>query len=430
MRLINVDTLKIHDFIGSRTPKYAILSHRWGEEELSYQDYQDPTKRKGNGYQKIADFCRLLQETDHLRNHEGSVIEWAWVDTCCIDKRSSAELSEAINSMFKWYNEAKFCVAYLADVPYRRLRETLLSDLLKSNWFSRGWTLQELLAPRKVYFYTSGWDSIGTRDTDDDVASVIQQATKISLFELRNFNGGSGRPSRASVAQRMSWAAKRKTTRSEDLSYCLMGLFNVNMPLLYGEGSRAFWRLQEHIISQSDDESILAWKNDSPDAALADDPSFFRNCGNIFTTTRVSRLPMEITNRGLLFTSPATEIESHDGCRRFVVKLNCANLSASNFAQGCLWVLQEWPTQGGVYLRAEPNVEEVLTTITPALAREKVRKGKWVHHKKIRLCVALRYEEFLHHRNIYNDVDAKHITFDDGDEPYFNGFVSASRSRS
>lgn len=170
---------------------------------------------------------------------------------CCIDKASSQELSEAINSMFQWYWDSSVCYAYLQDY----VSDTLdAASLEKSEWLYRGWTLQELIAPRKLVFYNKSWHCFGSK-SDQNVCEVVSYITKIDV----EFLLGSDLES-ASIAKRMSWASKRKTSRSEDIAYCLMGLFDINMPLLYGEGPKAFKRLQEEIIKQyPEDHSLYAW---------------------------------------------------------------------------------------------------------------------------------------------------------------------------
>ena len=168
--------------------------------------------------------------------------------SCCIDKTSSAELSEAINSMFRWYSRSKVCYAYLIDVPYDGFDDSLP----KSCWFTRGWTLQELLAPSSVVFYSAEWTRIGDGEA---LISVLRNVTRIDEgILLRTKSLG-----RVSVAEKMSWAATRETTRAEDMAYCLLGIFDINMPLLYGEGKRAFQRLQEEILRNSQDQSLFAW---------------------------------------------------------------------------------------------------------------------------------------------------------------------------
>jgi hypothetical protein len=152
-------------------------------------------------------------------------------DTVCINKSSSAELSEAINSMFQWYREAQVCYAYLADVSSDFLGSRAVSPAVRrSRWFTRGWTLQELLAPATVIFLNESWVEVGTKSS---FAELISSVTGIARSDMANFRD-------ANVAVKMSWAANRETTRTEDIAYCLMGLFGVNMPLLYGEGRNAF----------------------------------------------------------------------------------------------------------------------------------------------------------------------------------------------
>jgi len=195
---------------------------------------------------------------------------YGWVDTFCINKTSSAELSEAINSMFRWYRNADLCIAFLDDVSttafgiINALQEAS-EDFSKSLWFTRGWTLQELLAPSEVKFYNRQWKVIGLRNA---LASLISPATGIDI----NVVGG-GSWSNTSIASRMKWAATRVTTRLEDRAYCLLGIFDINMPLLYGEGEKAFRRLQEAILMQYDDQSIFLWsppKDISPKGGLKD----------------------------------------------------------------------------------------------------------------------------------------------------------------
>ncbi|KAK4211558.1 hypothetical protein QBC37DRAFT_446007 [Rhypophila decipiens] len=215
-------------------------------------------------------------------------IRYAWVDTCCIDKSSSAELSESINSKFKWYQPSEICYAFLEDwspewdwpdlspLAYDEIWiQWIQSRLISSKpttsegdkgsplkWFTRGWTLQELIAPAKVHFYDSKWSMRGSK-SDDLVAEYLSGITGIRLDIL--VNGSELALCRVPIGQRMSWAAHRETTRTEDLAYCLLGIFQVNMPMLYGEGERAFLRLQEEIIKSSTDLSIFAWLQDPDD---------------------------------------------------------------------------------------------------------------------------------------------------------------------
>lgn len=166
-----------------------------------------------------------------------------------IDKTSSAELSEAINSMYQWYKNANICYAYLEDITDQD--QLFHSDRsIESRWFQRGWTLQELIAPRVVEFYTASWAEIGTK------SSLRKKISHETGIDIRILDGQD--PSICNVAERMSWAAFRQTTRIEDAAYCLLGLFQVSMPLLYGEGKGAFIRLQQEILRTTDDYSLLA----------------------------------------------------------------------------------------------------------------------------------------------------------------------------
>lgn len=266
MRLINVNTYVVHEFFGDAIPEYATLSHTWGEEEVTLQDLQnlDERVKAKLGFKKIEGVCRQAQR-DQLM--------WAWVDTCCIDKRNNVELSEAINAMFRWYANSTVCYAFLVDVSD-------VGDISKSRWFGRGWTLQELLAPSRVAFFSEQWEFLGYK-TDSQLQDLLVRASAIPRRALVSFN-----PHDWGVAQRMSWASRRGTTRVEDAAYCLLGLFDVNMPLLYGEGERAFIRLQEEIMRVSDDQSIFAWTDqdviaESPCGFLARSPANFANSHRI-----------------------------------------------------------------------------------------------------------------------------------------------------
>lgn len=178
--------------------------------------------------------------------------QWVWIDTCCIDQGNHAELSEAINTMFKYYEDAGVCYVYLEDVSSADCptHMALKANFRRSRWFKRGWTLQELLAPRFIRFMDRNWNFIGTQD---DWSEDIEQATGIKEEYLRDYK-------QCCVATKFSWASGRQTERIEDRSYSLLGLLGINMPLIYGEGMKAFERLQREVIRYSDDESIFAWE--------------------------------------------------------------------------------------------------------------------------------------------------------------------------
>ncbi|KAK3364641.1 hypothetical protein B0T25DRAFT_599039 [Lasiosphaeria hispida] len=159
---------------------------------------------------------------------------------CCIDKASSAELSEAINSMFTWYKSAAVCIAYLSDLPREPFYD-VGKTLRQCRWFKRGWKLQELIAPRHMLFYNGSWSSLGN---ESSLAPYLSRTTRINALILQYAELLKS----VSVGKRMSWAADRETTRVEDIAYCLFGIFGVNMPLLYGEGEKAFVRLQQELL--------------------------------------------------------------------------------------------------------------------------------------------------------------------------------------
>lgn len=266
MWLINASTLELEEFIGTEIPKYAILSHTWEEQEVSFKDMRSRRKREAKkGFAKIKKTCRLALKDG---------LQYAWVDTCCIDKRSSAELSEAINSMFMWYQKSEICYAFLSDL---QPTSSLEDDFASRRWFSRGWTLQELIAPVKLYFYDSDWKNRGSKTR---LAEKIATITRIDRSVLEHTTELTCLP----VAEKMSWAAYRQTTRPEDLAYCLLGIFNINMPLLYGEGPRAFIRLQEEIIKTSNDLSIFAWTAPLP-AAQDNEPPDEMLCSGVLATS-------------------------------------------------------------------------------------------------------------------------------------------------
>lgn len=297
MRLLRTDTFEFNEFWDGLLPPYAILSHRWTDSELSYREFVNDRGASGTGLEKIQRACEVARNRGHY---------WLWIDTICIDKSSSAELSEAINSMWHWYGSAVVCYAHLADIYNREDKEKSYLAMSESEWFTRGWTLQELIAPHEVLFLDADWQLIGSKT---DYADLVCQITSID----KEFLLGTSSIKEASVAMKMSWAAMRTTTRTEDQAYCLLGLFDVNMPLLYGERERAFFRLQLEILRSSDDESIFAWRASSPGPSgmLARSPYVFKSSGNIrkMELRPEQRVPWSWTNKGLEFRilSPASK---------------------------------------------------------------------------------------------------------------------------
>jgi hypothetical protein len=366
MRLINARTKKLEEFFGDCIPKYAILSHTWGADEISFQELRDyynqvltqergragitgdaisnsplpaqvdpdeglPSQKPG-GWMKIVGTCALAL---------GHELEYAWIDTCCIDKTSSAELQEAINSMFRWYQNSEICFAFLSDIDCgrpagaagdgssRKERQNEHGDdqqardhqcantgetLVRSRWFTRGWTLQELIAPHSLKFYNRHWDLLGDLwNFTDEISRRTGVSDRFLAVHARP-----GAPwnyqkplSKASVAERLSWAASRQTTRVEDRAYSLLGIFNITMPLLYGEGEKAFERLQEEIMKVNVDISILAWgfgryeeyysrDTGESEVMLARSPDDYEHCGKL----ALVRLPVSGLRSPELSTSP------------------------------------------------------------------------------------------------------------------------------
>jgi len=318
MRQLNTTTFELHfgDYEFFKAQGYAILSHRWIGAEVNFEQIQKygPEMREATetSFQqdKIRGACATARELGY---------QWIWIDNCCINKASATEESESINSMFKWYRNAQVCITYLSDVrldatsgpaPYEAADASLsmsvtrkhiknapaifqsIDGLGSSKWFSRGWTLQELLAPREMRFYDSVWKLMGTKVS---LASEIESITGIAvpyLIGTQDFR-------KACVATKMSWMAGRTTGREEDIAYSMLGLFKMMMVPRYGEGQRAFLRLQQELLSTSTDESIFAWKmpqhtsgkqyelepsRDTVWAAdewglLAPTPDWFKDCG-------------------------------------------------------------------------------------------------------------------------------------------------------
>jgi hypothetical protein len=221
-------------------PKYAILSHTWGDEEdeVSFLDMMDEGGERKPGYHKIqlcANLCANQAWRDGLR--------FTWVDTCCIDKSSNAELQESINSMFRWYRDAADCYVYLADVSASSASGPNAKSISRSSWFTRGWTLQELIAPPSVRFFSEDGVCLGNKKS---LEQSVHDTTGIPLDALQGCL-----LSEFTIAERMKWMEKRSTTREEDMAYSMLGIFGVSMPVNYGEGKdSAFRRLREAIRNE------------------------------------------------------------------------------------------------------------------------------------------------------------------------------------
>lgn len=314
LKSLNFETEEYFDF---DRPTYAILSHTWlaRTEELTLQELQEPfhNTHAKQGFLKVQRTCALAFSRDNLTH--------AWVDTCCIDKTSSAELAEAINSMYAWYAEAEVCYVYLPDLPSN---SELSDSLSKCRWFTRGWTLQELIAPRNVVFFDQEWNERGNKQ---ELSKLISDITGIPESLLKH----EAVPSYFSVACRMSWAARRTTTRIEDAAYCLLGIFNVNMSLRYGEKGAAFIRLQEEILRKQADMSIFVWADDVTSGlreyapVLADSARQFRDCGDVTTELEdtIYRDPV-ISSRGIQITAGLFHVPGKENIAYFcILEVRC-----------------------------------------------------------------------------------------------------------
>ncbi|KAG2033625.1 hypothetical protein BDR03DRAFT_660306 [Suillus americanus] len=253
----------------------AMFSHRWSttvEDEPTY----DHIKGKENiydlksppGIEKLQQFCKVAKENQ---------FRWAWSDTCCIDKSNNVELQESIISMFSWYRLSSVTIVHLSDVIDEE-------SFRNSVWFTRGWTLQELIAPRLVWFYKKDWtpyiDSKQNHKNDPHVIEIISEITSIGATDLNEFVPGLHVGSDESeVKKRMSWLASRKTAKVEDMAYCMMGIFGVHMPVMYGERENAFVRLQKEVMNLTDDLSLFDWvgKPSELHSYFASHPSCFAN---------------------------------------------------------------------------------------------------------------------------------------------------------
>ena len=342
MRLLNTKTLHFAEFHDNDIPHYAILSHRWSGDEVSYSDFIACQQKDAAGYVKIIEACDLAADYYDC--------DWIWIDTCCINKDSSTEVSEAINTMYQWYGKAELCLAYLHDVSSKPEESTgptyeaFLLEFRNSEWFTRGWTLQELLSPQEVVFVSNQWQPIGTRN---GYATLVSDITNIDYHAILHQTS----LEKWSIASRMSWASRRRTSRVEDEAYCLLGLFGINMPLLYGEGRRAFRRLQEEIVRTEDDESVFAWdpyliSHLHNGNVFASSTSNFARCGNISKALYDERQPYSMTNRGLQIDVVLLPYED-----MYIIPLNCCITNAEGSEVPLALVVNKIKKRGNVFER-------------------------------------------------------------------------------
>ncbi|KAG1802051.1 heterokaryon incompatibility protein-domain-containing protein [Suillus plorans] len=387
MRLLHTKNLKLETPTSVRP--YAILSHRWlaDREEVSFQDLQHTQVSPSEGsdhaepifpsnIQSKQGFAKFQRACEHAFQAH---LKYIWIDTCCIDKSSSAELSEAINSMYAWYRDSAVCYVYLHDVGND---EDPQFGFENAQWFKRGWTLQELLAPDHVYFFNKDWIIIGSKAT---FASTLYQITHIHQDILL----GNRHQRESSIAEKMSWAAGRKTQRIEDRAYSLMGLFGIHMPIIYGEGDKAFKRLQLEIMKSSDDQTIFAWQ-DSIHSHSARDRGLLASTPDVFMGASAvvaidyshfinilskSRIPVDglsrdysISNDGIQITLPMKE--ASEG---WLAVLRCKGED------------QEFPY--GIYLKKISGSDDFLRT-SPTMLEQLERKDlQHLTLRKIRILV-------------------------------------------
>ena len=243
------------DFENTTPPLYAILSHCWEDgEEVSFDEMKQGLGRSKLGYRKIQ-FCGDQADRDGLR--------YFWVDTCCINKENPIELQKSINSMFRWYQNAEKCYVFLSDVRIPYHNPFFKHVFWGAKWFTRGWTLQELLAPLSVEFFSADYKRLGDKHS---LESLIHERTKIPIEALRKYE-----PTQFSVDERMTWVAGRETKHEEDMAYSLLGIFGVFLPLIYGEGeNNAFRRLREEISKVFGDDGSV----EVPKSSIEHQPKF------------------------------------------------------------------------------------------------------------------------------------------------------------
>ncbi|KAH9866151.1 hypothetical protein J1614_008715 [Plenodomus biglobosus] len=426
MRLIDTRTLELQWFNDDATPEYAILSHTWGTDEVSYQELvwinraralatgtQDSLASSTSSFNSQDGQTALMfaaiemmirgnststlgsSAEDDLMHRAGYSkivhaarearslgFRYIWCDVCCIDKSSSAELQEAINSMYRWYRDAEVCIVYLEDIarPHRDNNASASAIARVAfetcRWTKRGWTLQELIAPAICRFYFQDWTLMGEKV---EYLNELSKVTGIPVYVLEERRS----VSEVSVAERMSWAAGRESTRLEDTAYCLLGIFDIHMPLLYGEGEKAFLRLQEEILKTTDDYSLFAWCASSTHKStyrglLARSPSEFQDCRAIEREDVVSTFPIGSTPIGFrvqLEFLPDPEDKSRvlamlRACnpmsQRLAIYLKCldGNMQYARVDAGTLVPLDDWPTGQlkTIYVRQKLSIPANFTT--------------------------------------------------------------------
>lgn len=261
MRLIDTTSFEFQsgEHAEFREKGYAVLSHRWLPQEITLDQLGSHIGELRSGTTGLSPQLDKIRGACEIARGKG--IKWVWIDSCCIDKRDLVETTESINAMYKWYHNSKLCITYLYDVKKNdaiAITDPHVFDRpgqdQPSEWFSRGWTLQELLAPRQMEFYDKDWSYIGTKKETNTSIGTVTGIDEEYLNGETDFRT-------ACIAQKMSWMVGRTTTREEDIAYSMIGLFGINMTPIYGEGKHAFIRLQEELLaSRAMDESLFAWR--------------------------------------------------------------------------------------------------------------------------------------------------------------------------
>lgn len=315
MRLINTKTFKLETVKDYKSTEYAILSHTWGDQELTFADkrlQEDTHSVKSipmKGYYKVM----ATNDRAQKRNYP-----YIWVDTCCINKADAVENATDINSMYEYYANAAVCFILLEDVGGSG--DALLNSLRNCRWATRGWTLQELVACRKRVFFDRNWNPI---EATPEFMRVLSDITGISEKILNDSNLVKECP----IAQRMKWASTRKVTFPEDMTYCLLGLFDISMPVIYGEGfDKAFKRLQREIIQQTSDQSIFAWRADRESSGLlATSPKDFSRSSHIEILETDVLSSFQMTNLGLQIKCNMSDADGN-----FCATIHCFEASGNS----------------------------------------------------------------------------------------------------
>ncbi|KAG6381988.1 hypothetical protein JVT61DRAFT_618 [Boletus reticuloceps] len=279
--------------------RYAIFSHRWTDNEPSHHDISTTVSPGGLSKKrniKTAGLAKLVQLCETARALGYKLV---WSDTCCIDKTNPAELSEAIHAMFKWYAHAHLCIVHLA-------ASLSLADFEHEPWFKRGWTLQELLAPRRIKFYDQGWRPFTNLVNDKDDQGLMFALSAVTgiprdVVIADNSRGIKG----CGVWEIMSWASTRKTTRIEDAAYCLYGLFDVHPSIAYGEGERAFARLVKEIVERYHTWDVFVWGGEASQmhSALPCSPACYPRWDEAMVGGGLGMTDFTLTAHGLRLTS-------------------------------------------------------------------------------------------------------------------------------